>query len=182
MKNIFTLFLIISLLLSVGATAQTRPKTWAQPVSTYEFKNIYKVNDSIYRSEQPSQYGFEEVCELKIKSVLNLRLDQTDKGSPDCRLKLIQVKMDPDHFTEADVVNALKALKNSPKPLLVHCFYGSDRTGMIIALYRIVYQNWSKEEALNEMVNGGYGFHKSYVNMINYVKNVNVASLKAKLK
>ena len=43
-------------------------------------------------------------------------------------------------------------------PVLVHCKHGADRTGCIVALYRIVFQSWSKEAAIDEMHNGGYGF------------------------
>lgn len=43
--------------------------------------------------------------------------------------------------------------------MVVHCWHGSDRTGAVIAAYRIVQQGWSQHDAIDEMINGGYGFH-----------------------
>jgi protein tyrosine/serine phosphatase len=46
------------------------------------------------------------------------------------------------------------------------------------AMYRIVFQGWSKDEAIREMVEGGYGFHSIWSNIIQYVKNVDVDKIK----
>ena len=45
----------------------------------------------------------------------------------------------------------MKILRDAPKPILVHCQHGSDRTGAVIALYRILFQNMSKVEAIKEL-------------------------------
>nr|HNI57084.1 protein-tyrosine-phosphatase [Elusimicrobiota bacterium] len=62
----------------------------------------------------------------------------------------------------------------------VHCQHGSDRTGTMVAIYRIAVQGWSKESALDEMVNGGYGFHPLWKNLRRYIRNLDVAAVKAK--
>ncbi|CAN5623800.1 hypothetical protein BH10BDE1_BH10BDE1_09530 [soil metagenome] len=51
------------------------------------------------------------------------------------------------------------ALMNDPKnqPVYVHCEHGIDRTGMLIALYRVYYQNWKRQAAHDEMVEMGHG-------------------------
>ncbi len=41
--------------------------------------------------------------------------------------------------------------------VLIHCLHGQDRTGIVIAAYRIKYQGWSVEDAVKEM--NAYGFH-----------------------
>ena len=66
----------------------------------------------------------------------------------------------------------MRILKNAPKPIVVHCHQGSDRTGAVIAMYRIVFQKWAKEKALDEMENGGFGFHKRYSNIVHYIKGI----------
>ncbi|MEN8190310.1 MAG: hypothetical protein ABFS19_10720 [Thermodesulfobacteriota bacterium] len=59
--------------------------------------------------------------------------------------------------------------------ILVHCWYGSDRTGVTIAAYRIIFNNWSKSEALDEMINGGYGYHeKIFPGLVQLVENLDV--------
>ena len=55
-------------------------------------------------------------------------------------------------------------------PAFVHCKHGADRTGTAVALYRIKVQNWDAEEAINEMVNGGYNFHRIYRHLKDFVR------------
>ena len=54
----------------------------------------------------------------------------------------------------------------------------SDRTGMMVAIYRIVVQNWDKETALAEMAQGGYGFHTIWSNLQGYITHLDVAQIK----
>ncbi len=61
----------------------------------------------------------------------------------------------------ARIEQALKIM-NDPKsqPVYVHCAYGADRTGLLVALYRVKYQNWSRTEAYAEMIQNGHNlFH-----------------------
>jgi protein-tyrosine phosphatase len=41
--------------------------------------------------------------------------------------------------------------------VFVHCRYGDDRTGMMIAAYRMAVEGWTPEEARQEMEK--FGFH-----------------------
>ena len=43
--------------------------------------------------------------------------------------------------------------------VLVHCYHGADRTGLIVASYRVIYQHWDLNEAKREMQQGPYGYH-----------------------
>ena len=49
----------------------------------------------------------------------------------------------------------------------MHCYHGSDRTGITIAMYRILVQKWTIEHAKIEMQDGGYGFHWIWINISN---------------
>lgn len=48
-------------------------------------------------------------------------------------------------------------------------------------MYRIVYQNWTKEMALLELINGGYNFNTEYDNIPEYIKKVNIDKIKKKV-
>ena len=63
----------------------------------------------------------------------------------------------------------------------MHCQHGSDRTGTIIALYRMVIQNWSKEQAIAEMIQPKFGFHGVWKNIIRYLNRVDVVSMREKV-
>ena len=51
---------------------------------------------------------------------------------------------------------------------LVHCYHGADRTGLIVASYRVIYQNWDLNEAKREMQQGPYGYHSVWKNIDNF--------------
>ncbi len=180
--KIYYIILLGLMLMSLSAITQqptTRPSEWATKVSATKLKNLYKVNDSIYRCEQPDSLGFEILNKMGVMSVLNLRTTHKDnKLKHKLPIQLYNVKMSAEQITDDDIIRALWILKNSPKPIVVHCAHGSDRTGAVLAMYRIVFQNWTKEQAINEMKKGGYGFHKLYFNIAKYIKKVDVEKIK----
>lgn len=184
LKRTTIVFTLIFILFQINVFSQNkRPDNWAIPVKTQMLSNFYKINDSLYRSKQPDNNGFKLIDSLKIRSVLSLRSKhKDDKLIGNIDLKLFNVEMNPENFSDKEIINALKIIKNSPKPLLIHCMHGSDRTGIVVALYRIIYNGWTKEQALDELKNGNYNFHEVYVNIPQYIKNVNIEQIKSQLK
>ena len=67
-------------------------------------------------------------------------------------------------------------------PVLMHCKHGADRTGLVSAMYRILYQNWTREQALDELVNGGYGYHSLWKNIPEYLKKVDIEAVRQKVE
>lgn len=177
--------LLISLLiLGTGASkTQPRPDKWAQRVPSATLKNWYKLDADIYRSEQPTRQGFEEARAKGIKSIVNLRHDHSDAALVEgLGFFLMEIPMRAWSISEEDIVQALRTIQAAPKPVLVHCQYGSDRAGIVMAMYRVIIQNWTKEDALAEMTKGGFGFHWYYVNIPAFVKAADVARIREKLK
>jgi len=148
------------------------------------FDNLYKVNEILYRSEQPSEEGFKVILDLGIKTVINFRQLQTDKPNSKIEdLKLIHQPINTWKISYEDVLLALKTISVSDKPVLIHCKHGSDRTGCVIAAYRMVYEGWSKEEAINEFLEDKYGYHQSWFpNILELLQMLNVEQLKLDLK
>ncbi|WP_282598360.1 tyrosine-protein phosphatase, partial [Pseudomonas chlororaphis] len=72
---------------------------------------------------------------------------------------------------QSPLARAVRAIQNaeSDGPVLMHCKHGSDRTGLMSAMYRVVVQGWSKEEALNEMTGGGFGDSSHFKDGIRYM-------------
>ena len=64
------------------------------------------------------------------------------------------------------VLETITAEKN--QPVLVHCKRGADRTGVVVACYRIGYEGWSAEEALEEAERYGLGWWQA--GMRNFIK------------
>lgn len=154
--------------------------TIAQPVPGTSLENFYQVSDDLYRSDQPDSKQMKMLEEQGIKTILNLRFFHSDdKEAKGTGLNLQRVPMEAGRFDDEEIINALKVIKNSPKPVLVHCWHGSDRTGVVVAMYRIVFQNWSKEAAIDELKQPQFGHHDfAYRNIPSYIEQVDVAAIK----
>lgn len=183
----FTIKYLIALLLlfatNLHAEPRLRPDNWGNPVIGTHFSNLYKVDKGVYRSEQPDEEGVTDLRLLGIKEILNLREYHRDDGEVGkSSFILMRVKMDAGEVSEKQVIQALKIIKNRKGAILIHCWHGSDRTGVTVAAYRILFNHWTKAQALDEMVNGGYGYHASvFPNLVELVKNFNISKMRKEL-
>ena len=177
----FAIFLATSLSFA-GSTneVKSRPANWAAPMNKPGLSNFYEVTTNLYRGAQPSAQGMTELKSMGVKTVLNLRSFHSDnKLVSSGELKLARLHMKPWHAEDEDVVAFLKIASNTNNlPLFVHCQRGADRTGMICAIYRIVYCGWTKETAIQEMKEGGFHFNPGWQNLVDYINKVDVEALK----
>ncbi len=152
-------------------------------IESKRFKRLYQLNDSVYRSEQPSKKGFEELKELGIKTAITFRRNKDDsKKAKGTGIELIHMPLKTSELNGKDLIAALKAINNAEKPVLVHCWHGSDRTGAIMATYRIVMENWSKEEAIKELRRPELGYHENwYPNVVDLLSNLDSSVLRKEL-
>jgi protein tyrosine/serine phosphatase len=180
--HIYKIFISLLLLSGLCYAAETapRPAEWATKIEISGVQNLYKITDNLYRSQQPSEAGFKALKEhLGIKTVINLRAFHSDKEKlSGLGLLNEELSVKTWHIEDEDVVNVLSLLRKKENgPFLIHCQHGADRTGLMSAMYRIVGQGWTKEDAITEMVNGGYGFHAMWSNIIQYIKQVDVKKI-----
>lgn len=189
-KIIFSISLIkaISLLLifvSSGLAAESdRPISWATPIQMQGVGNFYKITDYLYRSEQPTEEGMKNLKKMGIKTVINLRAFYSDLGkTKKTGLLNEELSVKTWHIEDEDVIRVLRIIrKRENGPFLMHCWRGADRLGVMCAMFRIVEQGWTKDEAIQEMVKGGYGFHAAWRNIIEYVKNVDVERIRKEVE
>ncbi|MBT2623478.1 MULTISPECIES: phosphatase domain-containing putative toxin [Chryseobacterium] len=164
------------------ASKSSRPQNWAQKVTGSPFDNLYKVNNDVYRSEQPDSDGYNYLEQKNVASILNLRSGHIDNVSgTNYTGTLYNVPMVASDVSDVEIIQALKIIRTAPKPIDIHCAHGSDRTGVTMAMYRIVFQNWSKQDATKEMKEGGYNFHSQYTNLVNYIRDVDVNYIKTQV-
>lgn len=157
----------------------TRAK-WATPMELPGLPNLHKVSEDLYRGAQPSAEGMKQLEKLGVKTVVNLRSSHSDRDElKETSLAYEHIEMTALNPESEDVVRFLQIVSDSNSvPVFVHCQHGADRTGLMCAIYRIVEQDWSKAEAIEEMTNGGFGFHKIWSNLPNYIRKLDVERIK----
>jgi protein tyrosine phosphatase (PTP) superfamily phosphohydrolase (DUF442 family) len=144
-----------------------RPESWAQPIEMEGVPSLYKVSDDLYRSGQPTAEGMANLEKMGIRTIVNLRLRNSDRDELEgTGLGYAHINMEAWDADTDEVVEFLRIVSDPGRvPVLVHCSYGADRTGAMCAVYRIVVQGWTKDEAIREMTQGGFGFHQIWNNL-----------------
>ncbi len=144
-------------------------------------RNFHQVTPYLFRSAQPSPEQFTELAKVGIGSIVNLRFFHSDAGYVlPAQMNYFPIPCEAFHPETEDAVKFLQTVESkNNQPLLVHCEHGSDRTGTMVAIYRIVVQGKSLGEALHEMTNGPFGFHRVFFPFIwGWFKSVDFVDLK----
>lgn len=181
-RTVLLVPIVLAFLLTPAVNAEERPprhQHWAQPVAAQHLKNFFRLDDKVYRSAQPDEKAFLELRKMGIRNVLNFRDHHSDDDKArGTGLRLFRIEMEAGDIETEQVIAALRIIRDADGPILIHCWHGSDRTGLISALYRIVFQGWSKDEAIDELVHGGFGYHSLYKNIPEYIRKTDVPVLR----
>jgi protein tyrosine/serine phosphatase len=126
--------------------------------------NFHQVNDHVYRGGQPPPEAWPSLAKLGVKTVIDLRREDEHSTAEEAGavaaagMNYVNVPMNgvvaPTNEQVAKVVTFL----NSPEPVFVHCKRGADRTGAVIACYRVTHDHWQREQALREAKSLGMGW------------------------
>lgn len=171
-------FVLLWFATATSLLAQRNPG-WAVPVAAKSVNNLYMVDTGVYRSAQPDAAAFAELEQMGIREALNLRYLYSDKtAAAQTGLTLHHVAMIAGNCDWEKAISALRIIHKRQGAIVIHCKHGADRTGLVVALYRIVFQGWDKERAIDELENGGYQFHPIYANIPSFIRNVNTDALK----
>ncbi len=160
-------------------TIDTQEK-WAERIELPGLPNLHKVSDDLYRGAQPTAEGMEQLEKLGVKTVVNLRTIHSDRDEiKGTVLTYEHISMTPLSIEDKYVVRFLRIVTDSNRmPVFVHCQHGADRTGTMCAIYRIVVQGWTKDEAVEEMTKGGFSFHSIWQNLPDYIRKLDIEEIK----
>ena len=164
-------------LIGCGTTSTSTQKRFAERIELVGVERLARLNQNLYRGAQPTEEGFSNLKALGIKTIINLRSDNTEEKV--CRRLCFahyHIKTETDTPPKAEQVRQFMqiATNSENQPVFFHCQFGADRTGMMAALYRVLYDEWSNEEAISEMEY--FGFHGIWYKLKGYVKNFKASS------
>ena len=152
------------------------------PIEAEGLPNLFQLSEILYRSGQPVEQGLTSAKALGIKTVLSLQLvnaDTTYEAEENTGLTLEHVSMVPWYVSTEQLIEVMQKIDQAEKPVLVHCLHGSDRTGLIVALYRILYEGWTREMAVYEMTEGGFGYHDAFSNLVETLETVDLEVIRS---
>jgi protein tyrosine/serine phosphatase len=164
-----------------AVTATARPADWAQLVEVQY--NLFQMSPMLYRSALPDGGAVPLLKNLKVATVINFLPEADSNWLSEPGINQVQLPYRTNHVDDADVLKTLRAIQSAEAsgPVLMHCKHGSDRTGLMAAMYRVVIQGWSKEDALSEMTQGGFGDSTHFKDGIRYMMQVDVDKLRTAL-
>lgn len=167
-----------------------RLSQWAERVKPEldGVENFWRVTPELYRGGQPTAEGFRALEDFGIRTVMSLRQTVNDVPlAAGTGIRLIRIPMKSRYVAEnrsARIVKAMRAMLGAMAegPVMVHCRHGSDRTGVVVALWRLIYEGWSRQQALDELIAGGYGYHPIWANIPRYLRKVDLKDLRARIE
>lgn len=160
----------LALLLMASATLAQ------EAAQNHKLPNFHQVNSQLYRGAQPGVGGIRKLKELGIKTIINLRgedgltrVEQSEAAA--LGLRYFSVSLPGLRRPSDEQVARVMALINAPEgqPIFVHCHHGEDRTGLIVAVYRITHDGWTAEQAKAEAKR--YGMNWMQRGMKDYISD-----------
>lgn len=172
-------YILLLLLFTFVASYAQLSKAQKITIPGSTLHNIYSIDKGVYRSEQPDAADFKALEKCGIKEVLNLRYLHNDKDEAEnTGITLHHIRTNAHSIDEQEIIEALRVIKNRKGPIVFHCLHGSDRTGAVCAMYRIVFQNVSKKDAILELREGGFGYHKIFINIISLIQDADISHIR----
>jgi hypothetical protein len=167
--------------LSVFALVTIVPFTYYRYCYTYAKRLRPVTEDKVYRSGCLTAAGLEAALQKhRFRTVLNLMEETPDPslslgyfdtrevreaevceryGARMVSLTVDLIPADQVGRSRPEAIDTFLNLMDDPRnyPVLIHCRAGLHRTGVIVALYRMEYEGWTRHEAMAELKSHGFG-------------------------
>ena len=137
--------------------------------------NAGKISDVLMRGAQPSTQGLAELKKLGVTTIVDLRGNRREVNWERSQAEALGMRfvnipvLGWSSPGDAQVAQFLKLFDSTNQKIFVHCRFGEDRTGVMVAAYRMAEQKWTADQALAEMNSFGFHYHL-YRGMRAYVR------------
>lgn len=153
---------------SLPATARSSERIYNLP----GLDNVGRVAPGVFRGAQPGKGGYATLRAMGIRTVIDMRTTESEKARVEAAgMRAIAVPIEMSRNGLKEKVERVVALMNDPdnQPVYVHCRHGQDRTGVVVAAYRMKLQGWSLADAETEMQ--AFGFNDVWVNFKQFIRH-----------
>lgn len=152
---------------SLPATAHSSERLYNLP----GLSNVGRVAPGVLRGAQPGKDGYATLKAMGVKTVIDMRTTENEQKQVEAagmQAIAVPIVMTRDGLKEK--VDRVVALMADPanQPVYVHCRHGQDRTGIVVAAYRMKQQGWSLADAEAEMQ--AFGFNDVWVNFMKFIR------------
>lgn len=148
--------------------------------------NFHRVSERLYRGAQPTARGFHSLADLGIKTVIDVRepgkrARWEKKLVESAGMEYVNIPLSGILAPPPEKVQEILALLENPAsgPVFLHCKRGSDRTGTLVACYRIAHDGWENRRALREARSLGMRWFE--FSMKHYVMNYHIGRREASI-
>ena len=145
--------------------------------------NFHQVNQIVFRGGQPSNDGWASLHKLGVLTVVDLRREDEHSSKAEQQaveaagMHYVNVPLQGVVSPPPEKIAKVLALLNGPDPVFVHCKRGADRTGTVIACYRMSHDRWDSKRALAEAKS--FGMSMFQVGMKSYVRSYQPGTVEA---
>jgi len=133
-----------------------------RPAPAVDIDNFGRVNDVYYRGAQPSERDYARLKAFGIATVIDLQADGHRKEPARVEaagMKFYRIPMTTRVPPTPEQIAQFLALVSDPanQPVYVHCAGGRHRTGLMTAIHRMTAEQWTADQAFQEMKQYKFG-------------------------
>ena len=132
---------------------------------------VGRVAPGIFRGAQPKPDGYATLKAMGVRTVVNLRVRHGEREAVEAAgMRYVEIPMSFLKKADPAAVRKTLSVMTDPanQPVFIHCSVGSDRTGVVVAIYRMEVDGWSEAEAEAEME--AFGFHEFWSQFKEFVR------------
>jgi protein tyrosine/serine phosphatase len=157
-KTFFLSSILAATILFSGASLASAQAASESPTKVDGIQNWAHVTDTLYRGAQPSSAGFKTLQQMGVGIVVDFRDERGEIASESKAVQTLGMKYVSIPWSGSakpstiQVVQFLDLVRENPQAkIFVHCKRGADRTGVMVAAYRIVVEHKDVSDAVAEM-------------------------------
>jgi protein tyrosine/serine phosphatase len=141
-----------------------------------DIPQFVQVDQRIYRGGKPTADGLAKLVDLGVQTVISFQGSSEKQAQESVRVEALgmnykhiplSVYEEPSDAAVMDFIETV--LDPASQPVFVHCHSGRDRTGVMIAIYRVLVDEWSIKEAYKEAKKYGFWPYKGDAVLKNFL-------------